>query len=62
MAVLPAQVQQQWMFLENIFTGSEDISRQLALEAAQFTAVNASVVDCMRRLQSNPKVVEVGPS
>eukprot|EP00884_Botryococcus_braunii_P014225 jgi/Botrbrau1/22803/Bobra.0132s0128.1 len=46
------------MFLENIFTGSEDISRQLPSEAAQFSSVNLAMNACMKSLQANSNVVE----
>jgi len=36
------QVQRSWMYLENIFIGSDDIRRQLPAETSMFDAVNTS--------------------
>ncbi|KAI9197259.1 dynein heavy chain and region D6 of dynein motor-domain-containing protein [Polychytrium aggregatum] len=36
------QVQRQWMYLENIFVGTEDIRKQLPKESAVFDAMNAA--------------------
>ncbi len=35
-------VQQAWMYLENIFTGSRDIRKQLPLESKMFDHVNTT--------------------
>ncbi|KAJ3091962.1 Dynein heavy chain 2, axonemal [Quaeritorhiza haematococci] len=35
------QVQRQWMYLENIFVGTEDIRKQLPRESASFDSVNS---------------------
>lgn len=36
------QVQKNWLYLENIFLGSEDIRKQLPAETAMFDDVNAA--------------------
>jgi hypothetical protein len=47
------------MYLENIFSGSDDIRTQLPAEAAQFDAVHAALLACMKGLHAIPNVVEV---
>ena len=42
------QVQRNWMYLENIFVGSEDIRKQLPQESIMFDNVNATFVAKMR--------------
>ena len=48
------QVQQSWMYLENIFAGSEDIRRQLPNESAMFDSVNSNYKFVMERLAQDP--------
>ncbi|XXQ31513.1 AAA+ ATPase domain-containing protein [Plasmodiophora brassicae] len=42
-------VQRQWMYLESIFVGSEDIRKQLPVESALFENVNGSWVEILDR-------------
>lgn len=51
------QVQRSWMYLENIFRGSEDIRKQLPSESTLFEGVNAIFVKAMRDLHSVGNVV-----
>lgn len=51
------QVQRAWLYLESIFTGSDDIRRQLPSEAALFDGVNASFSRGMRELRQAANVV-----
>eukprot|EP00741_Cyanophora_paradoxa_P024938 tig00000056_g24072.t1 len=46
-------VQRAWMYLENIFAGSEDIRKQLPTESALFDNVNASWKQLMGRMVQN---------
>eukprot|EP00762_Andalucia_godoyi_P004499 ANDGO_05184.mRNA.1 Dynein-1-beta heavy chain len=48
------QVQRQWMYLENIFGGSEDIRKQLPNETALFDAVNKNWRFVMDRIRRDP--------
>jgi dynein heavy chain len=43
-------VQKQWMYLENIFAGSEDIRRQLPAESSQFETCDAGWMFVMKRM------------
>jgi dynein heavy chain len=45
-------VQRQWMYLESIFGGSEDIRKQLPTESAMFESVNANYVLVMTTMQA----------
>jgi len=46
------QVQRNWMYLENIFVGSEDIRKQLPAESALFEGVNVAFAAQMRELRA----------
>ncbi|KAI9004259.1 dynein heavy chain and region D6 of dynein motor-domain-containing protein [Gaertneriomyces semiglobifer] len=50
MTELMLQVQRQWIYLENIFIGTEDIRKQLPRESALFDAVNTSWTGLMQRM------------
>lgn len=52
------QVQRQWMYLENIFVGSEDIRKQLPGESAMFDAVNVAFVEAMKVLFETKNVLK----
>ena len=54
---LHTQVQRAWMYLENIFIGSEDIRRQLPMESAMFEHVNAAYTHAMQRLHTMSNAV-----
>lgn len=49
---LPLQVQRNWMYLENIFVGSEDIRKQLPQESQMFDAVHVTFIKTTRELKS----------
>eukprot|EP00656_Telonema_subtile_P031899 TRINITY_DN3494_c0_g2_i1.p1 TRINITY_DN3494_c0_g2~~TRINITY_DN3494_c0_g2_i1.p1 ORF type:complete len:4527 (-),score=1335.50 TRINITY_DN3494_c0_g2_i1:103-13683(-) len=51
------QVQRNWMYLENIFVGQEDIQRQLPQESAMFHRVNGLWKDTMVQLLETKNVV-----
>lgn len=51
------KVQQAWIYLENIFLGSEDIRRQLPAESAVFDAVNTTFIESMREMTEVGNVV-----
>eukprot|EP01049_Picozoa_sp_SAG25_P003167 SAG25_NODE_178_length_12673_cov_19.868459_7_plen_1726_part_01 len=51
-------VQRQWMYLENIFIGSEDIKRQLPAEAAMFEKVNSNWKFIMDRMVKEVNAVK----
>jgi dynein heavy chain len=51
-------VQRQWMYLENIFIGSEDIKRQLPTEAAMFESVNSNWKFVMDRMVKEVNAVK----
>eukprot|EP00163_Fabomonas_tropica_P002875 TRINITY_DN1232_c0_g1_i1.p1 TRINITY_DN1232_c0_g1~~TRINITY_DN1232_c0_g1_i1.p1 ORF type:complete len:4516 (+),score=1594.38 TRINITY_DN1232_c0_g1_i1:127-13674(+) len=48
------QVQRQWMYLESIFAGSEDIRKQLPSECGLFDNVNTSWKTAMDGLHADP--------
>ena len=48
-AVRP-QVQRNWMYLENIFIGSEDIRKQLPQESQMFDGVHGTFTRLMKQL------------
>ncbi|PWV12257.1 putative dynein heavy chain [Trypanosoma cruzi] len=50
-------VQTKWMYLENIFIGSEDIKRKLAAESKKFEGVHSQWVSIIMRLMNDPNVV-----
>jgi len=45
-------VQKQWMYLENIFAGSEEIKKQLPAESAQFEIVDNNWMWVMKKFMS----------
>lgn len=51
-------VQRAWMYLENIFVGSEDIRKQLPAESKMFDGVNTSWKQVMKQLQQEGNVVQ----
>jgi dynein heavy chain len=51
------QVQKQWMYLENIFIGAEDIRKQLPKESAVFDLVNNKWKELFSSLNQNRKVI-----
>ncbi|EKX36467.1 hypothetical protein GUITHDRAFT_97557 [Guillardia theta CCMP2712] len=50
-------VQRYWMYLENIFVGSEDIRKQLPTESKLFDQINTTWKQIMKRLQQENNVV-----
>ena len=52
------QVQRNWMYLENIFVGQEDIQRQLPQESAMFHRVNTAWKETMLSLLETKNVVK----
>ncbi|KAI8853504.1 dynein heavy chain, N-terminal region 2-domain-containing protein [Chytridium lagenaria] len=52
------QVQRQWMYLENIFVGTEDIRKQLPKESAIFDAVNLTYKDILARMTVEKKALK----
>jgi dynein heavy chain len=53
-----AQVQRNWMYLENIFVGSEDIRKQLPQESLMFDGVNRVFQQSMAQLQAVGNVIQ----
>ena len=51
-------VQRSWMYLENIFVGSEDIRKQLPAESKMFDGVNNGFKNVMKQLLAEPNVVK----
>ncbi|CAG9464381.1 unnamed protein product [Pedinophyceae sp. YPF-701] len=51
------QVQRNWMYLENIFVGSEDIRKQLPQESILFESVHTSFQESMKELHDVSVVV-----
>jgi hypothetical protein len=52
------QVQRNWMYLENIFIGSEDIRKQLPQESLMFEGVHHAFMRSMAWLHSVGNVVQ----
>ncbi|KAH9593471.1 Dynein heavy chain [Trypanosoma melophagium] len=50
-------VQTKWMYLENIFIGSEDIKRKLAAESKKFDSIHSQWLSIISRLINDPNVV-----
>ena len=50
-------VQRAWMYLENIFVGSEDIRKQLPAESKMFDGVNTTWKQTMKQLEQEGNVV-----
>ncbi|CEL98551.1 unnamed protein product [Vitrella brassicaformis CCMP3155] len=55
---LTLQVQRQWMYLENIFVGSDDIRPVLPQEAGWFDEVNAGFKQMMEKIYHEPKALK----
>ena len=51
-------VQRQWMYLESIFVGAEDIRMQLPEEAKKFDAINKAFKGIMTATNAQPNVVK----
>lgn len=52
------QVQRNWMYLENIFVGSEDIRKQLPQESLMFDGVNQVFAQSMAQLHAVGNVIQ----
>ncbi|KAJ3172703.1 Dynein heavy chain 2, axonemal, partial [Geranomyces variabilis] len=52
------QVQRQWMYLENIFVGAEDIRKQLPKESSVFDTVNNAWKAIMSRMIEDKNVLK----
>lgn len=52
------QVQRNWMYLENIFVGSEDIRKQLPQESLMFDGVNLVFMRSMAQLHAVSNVIQ----
>lgn len=52
------QVQRNWMYLENIFIGSEDIRKQLPQESLMFEGVHHTFTHYMQKLHTAGNVVQ----
>lgn len=50
-------VQKQWMYLENIFIGTEDIRKQLPKESSTFDEVDKKWSDIIRQIIRNPNAL-----
>jgi len=51
------KVQLAWMYLENIFIGSEDIARQLPSETEMFGTINTRFIKLMQEMHKTSNVV-----
>jgi dynein heavy chain len=56
----PLQVQRNWMYLENIFIGSEDIRKQLPQESIMFESVHNTFTRLMKQLAAVHNCLKVG--
>lgn len=52
------QVQRNWMYLENVFLGSDDIRKQLPQESLMFEGVHNIFMRHMQRLHTVSNVVQ----
>ena len=52
-------VQKQWMYLENIFVGTEDIRKQLPRESGMFDHINTAFKTIMQGININRNVLNV---
>ncbi|KAI8894261.1 dynein heavy chain and region D6 of dynein motor-domain-containing protein [Globomyces pollinis-pini] len=52
-------VQRQWMYLENIFVGTEDIRKQLPKESAVFDQVNLGFKKIMNQILKEKNVLKI---
>ncbi|KAI9141400.1 dynein heavy chain and region D6 of dynein motor-domain-containing protein [Paraphysoderma sedebokerense] len=50
-------VQKQWIYLENIFVGADDIRKQLPKESAVFDVVNTKWIGIMHHIYADRKVL-----
>ena len=57
MVDLVLKVQTAWMYLENIFVGSEDIRKQLPLESVMFDNVNRAFIKEMKTMHQSQNSV-----
>jgi dynein heavy chain len=51
MVEIMQKVQMTWMYLENIFVGSEDIRKQLPQESIMFDNVNLAFIKSMQEMK-----------
>jgi dynein heavy chain 1 len=52
-------VQRRWVYLEGIFTGSEEIKHLLPGETSRFQSIASEFVALMKKVSKNPLVLEV---
>ena len=52
------QVQRQWMYLENIFVGTEDIRKQLPKESTTFDAINKKWKSILQKMRADRLVLK----
>ena len=52
------QVQKQWMYLENIFVGTEDIRKQLPKESTTFDVINKKWKSILQKMRSDKLVLK----
>ena len=52
------QVQRQWMYLENIFVGTEDIRKQLPKESSVFDGINKRWKEILNRMRIERAVIK----
>lgn len=52
-------VQRQWMYLENIFVGTEDIRKQLPKESAVFDEINSAFKVTMGKILKDKNVLKI---
>lgn len=54
-----AQVQRQWVYLEGIFSGNQDIMQVLPIESNRFVSVDAEFLNMLRKVYKSPLVFDV---
>lgn len=52
-------VQRQWVYLEGIFTGNQDIKMTLPVESSKFVSIDTEFVSILRKAYKNPLVFEI---
>jgi len=52
------QVQRQWMYLENIFVGTEDIRKQLPKESTTFDSINKKWKSILQKMRADKLVLK----
>jgi dynein heavy chain len=52
------QVQRQWMYLENIFVGTEDIRKQLPKESSSFDTINKKWKSILQKMRTDKLVLK----